>query len=218
MANRNFLSQKMFSGHAMPVHLDCIFTVDATDSHGITGLKGPYVQAVYMNTSATPAAGSPNPVAGTIVMRLMDNYNFLYTVDSSMQSPNGSPSNTVTIGVGVTIVTLGTTTSAQLLAAGFPVGVTAAVGVSFIPLASGAVGGTGTFAPSAAAGSGIATIEILGNPNASLAPTQSTLHPYGAEIILQCRDYAGAIAAPAAGTVIRLSVMLSNSSVTVNGD
>lgn len=64
MANRNFLSQKLYSGHAMPVFIDCNFIVDSLNGNGLglRSLKGPYVQSVRMQAlsgGSTPPAGSP---------------------------------------------------------------------------------------------------------------------------------------------------------------
>lgn len=229
MANRNFASQKLFSGHAMPIHLDCIFTVDATAALGISGLKGPYVQNVYMHsTNATPSsAAGANPAASNIVIQLADNYSFDYMHSFSIQSPNSGSdikvdNSAMTVGVAYTITTLGNSTAAQWATLGVPAGVTPAVGVSFIALLVGIAGEANTSTSkvqiAASTGSGVAAIEILGDPNLSIAPTPSANQGYGAQIILQCRDYAGALVAPVAGSVIRLGMLLSNSSVTVNGD
>lgn len=221
MANRNFLSQKMFTGHAMPVLLDCNFVVDSTNGNGlgIRNLKGPYVQAVYMHTSATAAASNPNPTAGTIVLQLQDNYNRVYTGGHSIVSPiSGSALTATTIHVPVLITSLGTATVAQWQAVGVPKGLTPAVGLAFVPTASGTIGGSATVEIAAAAGSSVASIETLGDANASIAPNPQAAQGYGAQIILQCRDYAGALVAPADGSVISLSLLLSNSSVILQGE
>ncbi len=224
LANRNYIGSRLYSGHAMPVHIDCNFSVLNTNAAGITGLKGSYIQAVWMDTSTTPAAGNPDPAAGTIVVRLQDNYNLLYITGFSIQSPNSAAdvkidNSAMTAGVAYVITTLGNATAAKWHAIGVPAGVTPAVGVSFIAASNGGAGNTLTsrVQESAAAGSGIASIEIVGDPNLSINPNPSANQGYGSQIILQCRDYAGAIAAPAAGSKIRLSMMLSNSSVLVGG-
>lgn len=223
MANRNWASGgKIYSMHVSPVLLDCNFIVDSTNSAGlgIRSLKGPAVQAVYMNTSATPAAGNPNPAAGTILVELADNFNRSYGIKAAcIQSPlSGSPLTSVTSGIAYVITVVGTTTAAQFQAKGLPRGITPAVGVAFVARASGALGGTGSVQIAAAAGSNIASIEILGDPNATLAPTPTANQGFGASIVLQCRDYAGAIAAPAAGSLITLELYLSNSSVLIQGE
>lgn len=232
MANRNFSNSRIYTGHIMPVLLDCNFVVDSTNGNGlgIRNLKGPYVQNVFMHTSATPGQGNsnsqspgilitnPNPLAGTIIVQLNDNYNRSYTGGHSIVSPIGTPSTAVVIHTASIITSLGTATLAQWQAAGVPVGLVPAVGLSFIAAASATIGGSATAAPTAAAGSGVANIETVGDPNASLAPNPMSRQGYGAQLILQCRDYAGAIVAPADGSVISLSMLLSNSSILVAGE
>ncbi len=225
MANRNFASGgKLYSMHVMPVQIDCNFVVTPTDPTGITSLKGPTVHAVYMNTSATPSAGNPNPAAGTILVQLADNYNRLYIADTAIISPNSGSdvkvdNSALTPGVAYTITTLGNSTAAALHAIGVPSGITPVVGVSFIATAVGAGANTSTtrVQATAAAGSGVATIEIVGNTNTTLSPSQ-LLQTTGAQIILQCRDYAGALVAPAVGTTIAVRLLLSNSSVLIQGE
>ena len=43
MANRNFANSRMYTGHVMPVLLDCNFVVDSTNGNGlgIRNLTGP---------------------------------------------------------------------------------------------------------------------------------------------------------------------------------
>lgn len=225
MANRNFASGgKLYSMHVMPVLLDCNFVVDSTNGNGlgIRNLKGPAVSAVYMHTSATPATGNPNPAAGTIVIHLTDNYNRSFSgFDSKVSPASGSSllvaSAGLTVGIAYIITILGTTTTAAWHALGVPAGVTPAVGVSFIAAATSALG-TGAVQITAAAGTGICSIETVGDPNLSIAPDPTANQGYGAQIILQCRDYAGAIAAPANGSVISLAFYLSNSSVVIQGE
>lgn len=234
MANRDF-TQFFRTLHKYPVLLDCSFTVDADDAGGlgITGLKGPGVANVFMHTSATPGVGNngvtnPNPAAGTILVQLQDNYNKFFTSTFSIESPLGTPVKVdasdanLTAGVAYTITTVGSATAADWAALGLPAGITPAVGVSFVAIATGAGTSSTTYvAPTAAAGSNIFSLEIVGDPNTTIAPnrlTQST----GSQIILQCRNDsssdAPAIATPADGTVISLALLLSNSSVVIAGE
>lgn len=208
----------------MPILLDCNFIVDSANGNGLglRSLKGPYVSAAYMHTSATPAAGSPNPASGTIVVQLSDAYTRIYSGGHSIVSPVGSSqivSSGLTIGVAYVITILGDALPADWIALGIPAGVTPAVGLAFIAKATGAGAATvSRVAPTAAAGSGVATIETLGDTNQAIAPKAPAAPALGAQIILQCRDYAGALVAPVDGSVISLSFYLSNSSVTVNGE
>lgn len=230
MAGRNFANSRIYTGHVMPVQIDCSFTVAATDSAGlgITGLVGAYVKAVYMHTSATPAALNPNPASGTILVQLADNYNGLYLARASIQSPaSGSDvkidNSAMTAGVAYIITTLGNATAAKWHAIGVPAGVTPAVGVAFIALSDGGAGNTLTsrVQTTAAAGSGVFSIELVGNSNKSLAPLLSANQGYGGQIILQSRNDsasdAPAIAAIADGSVVSLSFLLSNSSILIQG-
>lgn len=223
MANRNFASGgKVYSMHVMPVLLDCNFVVDVTAAIGISNLKGPAISAVYMHsTHATPSG--PNPASGTIVVRLSDNYSRSFSLGrAAIQSPNSGSSLLVasaglTVGIAYVLTILGTTTTAAWHALGVPAGVTPAVGVSFIAAATSAVG-TGAVQITAAAGSSVASIEVVGQPDLSISPDPTANQGYGAQIILQCRDYAGAIVAPAAGSKISLEFYLSNSSVVIQGE
>lgn len=208
----------MYSMHTSPVLLDCNFTVDATQPNGISNLKGPTIQAVYMHsTHATPS--TLNPAAGTIVVQLQDNYNKYMSGSNNIQSAlSGSNLTSVTNHTAYVITAVGTTTAAQFHAKGVPAGITPAVGVAFVATATGSLGGNGTVQIAAAAGSGVATIEVLGNPTQTIAPDPTANQGYGASIILQARDYAGAIVAPADGSVISIEMLLSNSSVNVQGE
>ena len=226
MANRNWASGgKIYSMFVQPVLIDCNFVVDSTNGNGlgIRSLKGPGVKAVYMHTSATADPLNPNPEAGTIVVQLQDNYNRMLKGFKAIVSPVSGAAlkvdnSALTAGVAYIITTLGNSTIAQWNALGVPKGVVPAVGVSFIAasVGAGANSSSSRVMASAAAGSGISTIETVGDPNLSIAPNPS--QGFGAQIILQARDYAGAIAAPADGTVISLAFLLNNSGVTVQGE
>lgn len=242
MANRNFPNSRIYTGHVMPVLIDCNFIVDAANGNGlgIRSLKGPYVQNVFMHTSTTAGIGNsnpqtpniaitnPNPAAGTIVVQLQDNFNRIYTGGNAIVSPVGTPvaitaaSTNLTIGVAYVITTVGDATAANWLAVGVPAGVTPAVGVAFIAKATGA--GTGTtsrVAPTAANGSEVFAIETVGDSNL-LAGTSIQSKGYGAQIILQARNDSSsdhsAIVQPADGSVISLWFLLSNSSIIVAGE
>lgn len=239
IANRNFANSRMYTGHVMPVLLDCNFVVDAANGNGlgIRSLKGPYIQNVFMHTSSTPANGNsnpsspgiavlnPNPASGTIIVQLQDNFSRSYSGCNSIVSPvSGSAlkidNSALTAGVAYIITTLGNATSAKWHLIGVPAGVTPAVGVSFIAASDGGAGNTLTsrVMATAAAGSGVASIETVGDPNLSIAPNPGSSQGFAAQIILQCRDYAGALVAPADGSVISLQLLLSNSSVLIAGE
>jgi hypothetical protein len=234
MAQRNWLSQKLFTGHAMLVQVDCNFVVNASDSAGLGitsgSLQGPYVQNIFMHTTQTPGVGNsnpmtpgiaitnPNPAAGLIVVQLQDSFKKLYLVDYDIASPlSGSNLTSISAGNAYSIVSLGTTTAAQWKAAGVPSGITPAVGVTFIGAETGAIGGTGAVQASASGFSGVMAIEPIMGQSADVGPLV-TAQGFGGQIILQCINASNSLAAPAAGSVIHLRMLLSNSSVTLQGD
>jgi len=240
MAHRNFANGgKMYAMHVKPVMIDCNFVVDSSNGNGlgIRSLKGPMVQNVFMHTSSTPGAGNsnpatpnisitnPNPESGVIVIQLQDNYNRIFNGYNAIVSPaSGSAvkidNSALTVGHPYIITTVGDASLSKWQSIGLPKGVTPAVGVSFIASSNGGSANTSSsrvMAP-AAAGSGIMSIETVGDANLSLAPNPSSSQGFGAQIILACRDNTGAIAAPVDGSVISLQFYLSDSSVQVQGE
>lgn len=226
MAKRRFTSQFLYGFEAMPVLLSCNFVVDSANGNGlgIRSLKGEGISNVYMHTSASPLAGNPNPAAGIIVVQLQDSYNRSLGGFNSLIAPlTGSNLTTTVANVTNVITVLGTATLAQWQAVGLPAGVTPAVGQAFIATSSAAIGGSGAVKIVAATGSGITNIELAGNPTlmvATAAALQPPLPPVGSQsggqLILRCMKNT-ALTAPTDETVISLSFLLSNSSVTVAG-
>lgn len=230
MANRNFASSRIFNGHVEAVHVDCSFTVASTDAAGlgITNLVGAYVQNIFMHTTGTPGAGNkngassippvnPNPAAGSIVIQLNDNFRYLYSLDYSIESPLATASGTVVAGNAYVLASLGTATAAQLHTAGVPASIVPAVGVAFISTASGTLAGSATASASATSGSAVASVEILGTPSLALNPAQIASQGFGGQIIIQTRNFSNAVAAAADGSRVKLSLLLSNSSVLIQG-
>jgi len=223
MANRNFMSNKLYQFEAYPVLLSCNFVVDAANGNGLglRSLKGAGILNVFMHTSATPGKGNggflnPNPAAGVIMVQLQDNYNrYLGGFDGRVSPVSGTPLTSTTAHTAYTIVSLGTATLAQWVAAGVPVGVTPAVGVTFIAIATGTIGGSAAVEVVAAAGSAVDHLEVMGDPNTTLSLQNSPVNG-GGIIILNCFE-AHVVSAPADGSVVGLSFYLSNSSVTVKG-
>lgn len=223
MANRNWSSGgKVYSMHTSPVLIDCNFVVDNTQTTGISSLKGPTVASVLMNS----VAATPSMViaAGTILVKLQDAYNRVFAGISGQVISPGSGSSlkidnaALTIGVAYQITTVGNATAAQLQAVGMPRGMTPAVGVSFIATSTGIAGNVLTTRVQAAASSNICQIELAADPSLTCSPNPSANQGYGAYLILQCRDYAGALVAPTAGSKISLEMYFSNSSVTTQGE
>jgi hypothetical protein len=208
-----------------------------TDTQGgiVTGrlLAGISAGAVTLSAATTinlPSGAGPTPIAGTpaagtIVVQLQDNYNRMLKGFKAIVSPvSGSPlkvdNSALTAGVAYIITTLGNSTAAQWHALGVPPGVVPAVGVSFIALSNGGSANVSSsrVMTAALAGSGILSIETVGDPNLSIAPDPTQNQGFGAQILLQTRDYAGNIVAPADGSVISLAFLLNNSGNTVQGE
>jgi hypothetical protein len=218
MANRNWANGgKLWLMETAPVLLTCNFIVDPANGNGLgqRSLKGAAIEQVFMHTTATPLQGNPNPEAGVIVVQLQDNYNRYLGGFSGQVSPIGSPVTSTTATDPAVVTSLGTSTTANWLAVGFPRQYlnTATqlpnIGATFIPTSSAAIGGGATVAPPTA--SGIDNIEVIGDPNQTIASSQP--QNVGAQLILQCMQD-GVLTTPATGSVIGLSFLMSNSSVT----
>jgi hypothetical protein len=182
-------------------------------------------------TVSYSAVGSPKPAAGIIVVQFQDNFNRYFFGTSGFVSPvSGSPVNIssgLTKYAPYTIVSLGTSTTANWQAVGLPIGITPAVGVSFV--ASTATAGTGSGIVEAPGVSGIFSIEVVGDPNQTLTSSAATVLGVssGAYVVFQCLaptvsgsayDTPIIPTAPANGSVIGLSFFLSNSTIKVQGE
>lgn len=224
MANRNWASGgKIYSMHVSPVMIDCNFIVDDTQPAGISNLKGPAVEQVLMHSDA--ATPSMTLQDGTILVRLSDNYNGVFNAvqGSIVLAATGSDvkidNSAMTAGVPYRISVVGDASLAKWQAIGLPAGVTPAVGVSFIAASNGGSGNVLTSRVQAAiTTSTVAAIQLAADPNLTSAPAPSANLAYGAYMILQCRDFAGALVAPANGTKIALQFYMSNSSIQVAGE
>lgn len=217
-----------YSNITKPVKIDLNFVVDSTNGNGlgVRSIKSNgYVRNVFMHTSATPGVGdgltNPNPAVGYALVQFKNNFNVYLGGFSGLVSPTtGSAGGSVTNHVPAIIATLGTTTLAQWVAAGVPVGLTPAVGMSFVAIKTGAIGGTGTII--AAGVSGVTSVEVIGDPNASIA-NSSIASNGGAWLLLQ---FLGATSSsvttliptnPANGSVVGMSSFFDMSSVTIDG-
>ncbi len=195
--------------------IDCNFIVDSTNGNGlgIRSLKGSGCAAVYMHTSATPAAANPNPQAGVILLQLAASYNGYITGFSGFNSPiSGTPINVttgVTAGDAYVITSLGTTTAAGWLALGLPAGVTPNVGASFVAPTTTTTTGTGTIEVPAAAGTGVNHIELIGDPNQTATATGGGWVVMGVYGATSSSVTTNVLTAPANNSVIGLrSVMI----------
>lgn len=205
-----------YSNITQPVMVNCQFIVDSTNASGIRSLKSNgYVTNVFMHTSATPATGNPNPASGDILVQLNNNYNHFIILNHSFIVPlSGSNVTSTTAGLSYVITVLGTTTLAQWQAAGVPAGVVPAVGVSFVAIATSAIGGTGAVQVPATAGSGITGLEVIGTPELS---DTSSIAQYGGMYVLLRAFASGTKTAPANSTTVCLGLLLDASSVTIDG-
>lgn len=168
--------QALYSNIAKPCEVNLNFTVTPTNGLGITSLKSNgYVNNVFMHTSTTPTSNNgtlnPNPASGYALIQMKQNFNyyignvqgFVSTTTGSIKVDNGA---TLTVGNPYIITTLGDATAAQWTLVGVPAGITPAVGVSFIAIATGGgSGNTSTSRVSTPLGSGISSLEVIGNPN-----------------------------------------------------
>lgn len=200
MASRNFASNKIYNQHIMPVQLDIKIPIGASGAVGsISGLG---------INSVTRLA------AGIYRLQLQDNYNASLRLDAGFRGPvvgSSVAGGAFVTGTAYQILTLGTTTQAQWVAAGLPSGVSAAVGEVFVAVGAGA--GTGTV--KAVGNSGIRKVEQIGD----LQQNQPFVSPSGGYIMVQCLADTSAAdptmipADPVSGSVLSLRLLLSNSSV-----
>ena len=233
MANSNWSNAGHFyAPQVKPVLLNCSFVVDSTNSNGlgIRSLKGPGISAVYMNTSATPAAGNPNPAAGLIVVKLRENFQRYLGGFGGVVAPlTGSnitlSGGTLVAGNVYVITGLGTTTTAaNWVTAGLPLGYTPTVGQAFIATAAAAAGtGLGNATVKAVGTSGTYSVsEVCGDVNLTIGG-QTAAGPVGAQLIFKVlgptstSNPTPVLKAPADGSVVGLSFYLSDSSITVSG-
>lgn len=209
-----------YSNITMPQEIDVSFTVTATNGLGVTSVKSNgWVQNVFMHTSTTPTANNgvtnPNPANGIIIVQLKQNYNVFLGMKWDIQVPTtGGTVTSLTANTAYVINSVGTTTQAQWVTAGLPVGFTPAVGQPFIAAATASLSGSGNV--KAVSNSSVASIEVFGDPNTLIA-NQSIEANAGAYLFLRCLDYAGSLVAPTASSLINLALLYDRSSVTIDG-
>lgn len=219
------------SNISQPIKIDCNFIVDHANGNGlgIRSLKSNgWIRNVFMNTSVTPGvnnnATNPNPIAGFALIQFKQNFNLYIGGSSGFVSPPTGSTTSTTAGHAYIIHTLGTTTLAQWNTAGLPAGLVPAVNQSFIAIATGALGGTGSvFVPSI---SGITSVEIVGDPNQSISNSSIAANG-GAYVLVQFLAPTNTTTttliptAPTDNSVVALSFYFDQSSadvLMVNGD
>ena len=151
------------------------FAVDASNVNGL-GIRGlttssgaDIISAVYMNTSATPAVGNPNPSPGYVFIKFKKGYSGFLSSSQTIGSPPSASLVNVTAGLSqgkpYTIYATGTTTAAQWQFLGLPSNVTPTPSQSFIAVTGAAGTGTGQVALATAVGSAIGHFEVVGSPS-----------------------------------------------------
>lgn len=218
----NYPNNKLYQYEVYPVQLNCNFIVDSANGNGlgIRSLKGSGVANVFMHTSATPGLGNygklnPNPGSGVILVQLQNQFSRLLASQISVISPlSGTPLTAVTAGTSYVIVSLGTASLDQWQAVGLPVGMAPAVGAAFVATSSATIGGSA--AVEVPSHSGIMSFEGIGDPNQTLQ-NSNVYGNGGGQLLIQCLNTSSAQTAPADNSVISLQLLLSNSSLQVNG-
>jgi Ice-binding-like len=215
------------SGTAGVFNGNIIAEASITDSLGgtVNGSLIALTGAVTLSaaTLSNAQSGGSTMGSGLIVVTLNDNYNRYFSeVDCDVRSPLNTPSASITAGQAYSVQSLGTTTPAQWQAAGFLLNqmtnVINGVGypqinAAFIAASTQTIPGAPTVASTL--WSGIDHIEVVGDPNKTIAPNFQ--QGIGAQIIMQCYA-AGAPAAPVDGSVVSLMFYLSDSSILIQGE
>jgi hypothetical protein len=219
---------KLYTNVTVMKQIWCNFVVDSTNGNGwgVRSVKSNgYIESVFMNTSATPgkqnALTNPNPQAGFAVVRFKNNFNYYLGGFSGQIIPLTSTSTTsLTKGHVYVITTLGTTTVAQWQTVGLIVGVTPAVGATFVAAASVSIGGSGTVGVPGVPTTQVVT--VVGDPN-TVINNASIAANAGAQIVLQFAAATASgtttlvAAAPADGVVVSLFFAFDGSSVSIDG-
>lgn len=216
--------KSLYTNVVKPMEVNLNFVVDSTNGNGL-GVRSVksngYVESVFMHTSATPLLGNPNPITGYCLVTFKNNFNYYLGGFSGQVIPLTSTSTTSTTATHAYVITsLGTTTLAQWQAAGLRAGLTPTVGMAFVAIATGALGGTGTVGlPGVPLAN---SVSVVGDPNSTLN-NSSIASNAGAQILLQFAKPTDAstttlvAASPADGTTVGMTFKFDGSSVTIDG-
>ena len=165
----------------------CNFVVDATNGNGLgirslksSGLAAtPDIAKVYMHTSATAAAGNPNPQVGIILVEFAKSFSGYINGASGVVVPvSGSTINVtagLTLGNVYIIVSVGTTNLAAWQALGWLGNALPTVGAAFVAITASDGTGTGIVEVPAATGSSVGSIQGIGDPNQTCIASTPTL-------------------------------------------
>lgn len=211
--------KSIYMNVAKPEVIECSFSVLSTDPNGLTSLKSNgYIQAAYMHSTA-PAAGNPNPENGILQIQLKNNFNKFLGLEmssiSTSQTSTKIDNSALVAGAVYVISILGNASLAKWQAIGVPVGITPAVGVSFVALTDGGAGNVLTSRVMVPNPSTVAAIEVFGNPD--LMVVSNIASNGGQYLIAQLLDFAGALVAPVDGSIIKLALWFDGSTVSVDG-
>lgn len=151
----------MYTKHGKPVIIDVDVPIGATGAVG-TLSGGAGISSVARNA------------AGIYKIIFLDPYAKYLGMIGEVWSPNSGSdvlvaSTGTTSGTTYVITTVGTTTTAGWVTLGLGVGITPAVGVAFKATATTTASGTGAVQVQSV--SGIAAIEMIGNPGLTMYPT-----------------------------------------------
>lgn len=203
MANKRFF-QFLFSKQPKLTMINGLVPIGATGAVG--------------TVSGAGVQGVTRLAAGIYKIKLLDNYYGYVDSDFSMQG--GITGSSVAGGAFITgtlyqIITLGTTTQAQWVTAGFDADYTAAVGSVFV--ATGAGAGTGTV--KAIGSSGIVACEIA-QRTGNLLNNLNSISNKGSSVIVQTLAATSSSVTtliptdPANGSVLSFKLWFKDSSVT----
>ena len=226
---------KYFSNIVKPIAIHLNFVVDSTNGNGLgcRSLKSNgAVKDVQMHTTATPPIGNSNPAVGYAVIQMQQNFqHFVGLSGGQVSTVSGSAvkvdNSALSIGQPYVITTLGNASAAQWIVLGVPAGVTPAVGVAFVAIATTAgTANTSTSRVMVPKASGIQCIEVVGN---SALATTSKACSFGGQYIMvsflaptvtSVTDAFKAPMIPTApvdGSVVAMTLVFDGSSVTIDG-
>jgi len=206
-ATINSGSSGTFQGNIL-AHTSITDTLGGTVNGSLIALTGAVTLSAATTSNSQPISSSNGIAPGYILVRFSDEYNRYTDGFSGQVSPLSGSSITsgLVVGQPYVIVSVGSSTPAQWQAAGLPSDQVPAVGQTFFAAATSISGGGAVQGSSV---SGIDHIEVVGDPNSTLA---STTPGKGGYMILQCL-FEGVPTAPTDGTVIGLDFQMSNSNL-----
>lgn len=229
MASRQGRSNRIYNWHAAPWQIDCRVTIAGSGAPTLvtsSTITGSVPTATTMQSQGIKSITRLS--TGIYRIQLDDNYTSLLQFDAKFTAGVGGTINMGSLSTGTVyqILTLGTSTQAQFVAAGMPAGITAAPGVVFKAAGAGAGNGTVKLLVANAVGK----TEILGTPDLMLNNQPFTQGNGGGYITFQCLAqtpagtndgatppiFTGAApvaADPTSGSTMYLRFLLSNSSV-----